>query len=114
SGLGTLFGTVEFRVMALDTTSASGGTTSAAGVFRFADHTGAVVTPMQLVGSVVPAGTFAESYCSGDGSGTPCPCGNSGAAGEGCANSGGSGAVLGAVGTPSVVAGNLVLLAESL
>ena len=114
SALGTLAGSIEFRVRPLDATSANGGTTSAAGVFRFADHTGTGVTPMQLVGSVVLAGSFASSFCSGDGSGTPCPCGNPGAPGGGCANGSGDGAVLSAAGTPSVAAGNLVLIADNI
>ena len=39
-----------------------------------------------------------EAYCFGDGSGTPCPCGNLGPAGSGCANSAGTGALLGCSG----------------
>jgi hypothetical protein len=49
-----------------------------------------------------PVGT---AYCYGDGSGTtPCPCGNTGGTGEGCANSTGAGATMDAVG--STVAAN--------
>lgn len=48
-------------------------------------------------------------YCFGDGSGTPCPCGNTGGTGQGCANSTGAGALLTASGTTSVSAGDLVL-----
>jgi hypothetical protein len=47
--------------------------------------------------------------CFGDGAGTPCPCGNSGGPGEGCANSTGLGAILAGTGTPSVSADTLVL-----
>jgi hypothetical protein len=47
--------------------------------------------------------------CFGDGSGTQCPCGNTGGAGEGCANSTGLGAILSGTGTPSVTADTLVL-----
>jgi hypothetical protein len=55
-------------------------------------------------------GVPVTSYCFGDGSGTPCPCGNSGAAGNGCANSvSPAGADLSASGQPSVTAANLVL-----
>ncbi len=54
------------------------------------------------------------AYCFGDGSGTPCPCGNAGAAGEGCANSSGAGAILGASGAPSVSGGTLVLTGAQL
>lgn len=48
-------------------------------------------------------------YCFGDGSGTACPCGNLGSASSGCANSTSSGAILGASGSVSVVADDLVL-----
>jgi hypothetical protein len=49
-------------------------------------------------------------YCPGDGTGTACPCGNSGAAGNGCANSvNANGGSLGATGTASIAADTLVL-----
>ena len=41
------------------------------------------------------------AYCSGDGTGHACPCGNSGATGRGCANSIGQSAALSAIGTTS-------------
>jgi hypothetical protein len=51
-------------------------------------------------------------FCSGDGSGTACPCGNSGAAAAGCANSANAnGASIGFLGTPSVAGGNFFLTA---
>ncbi len=51
-------------------------------------------------------------FCHGDGSASPCPCANFGAAGEGCANSAGQGARLGAVGSASVSSADLVLEAH--
>ena len=54
------------------------------------------------------------AYCSGDGSGTACPCGNPGGAGEGCANSTGVGASLGGGGSVSVASDNLSFSAAGL
>lgn len=55
------------------------------------------------------------AYCFGDGSSAPCPCGNSGAIGHGCANSiYGGGALLAATGTSSVSADSLVMSTSSM
>lgn len=54
-------------------------------------------------GPVVAPGPF----CLGDGTGDPCPCGNSGFPGEGCANSTGGGALLMATGSSEVAADDL-------
>lgn len=51
------------------------------------------------------------SFCFGDGTGTSCPCGNPGSAGQGCANSAGHGAALAATGSPSILAADLGLFA---
>jgi hypothetical protein len=53
-------------------------------------------------------------YCFGDGTDAPCPCGNLGSAGEGCANSSGAGATLSGSGSLSIAAGDLVLNATGL
>lgn len=47
-------------------------------------------------------------YCFGDSTGTACPCGNEGAAGAGCVNSSGEGAVLAATGSILVSDDDLV------
>jgi hypothetical protein len=50
-------------------------------------------------------------YCFGDGTGTPCPCGNAGAPGNGCAHSlDANGANLSASGIPSLASDTVVLL----
>lgn len=55
------------------------------------------------------------SYCAGDGSGAACPCGNFGAASNGCANSiFSAGAHLSSSGVPSVSHDNFVLLGSSM
>ncbi|MAF65620.1 MAG: hypothetical protein CMJ84_08185 [Planctomycetes bacterium] len=56
-------------------------------------------------------GAVGTPLCFGDGGGTPCPCGNDGAGGEGCRNTGGTGCVLAGSGTASVVADTVVLTA---
>lgn len=56
-----------------------------------------------------------QSFCAGDGSGAPCPCGNAGAAGNGCANSlNPNGANLAATGQPSVAADSLRLVGSGM
>ena len=53
-------------------------------------------------------------FCAGDGSATPCPCGNVGAPNHGCANAGGPGAHLRATGSTSTANSALVFLATDL
>lgn len=55
-----------------------------------------------------------EPFCSGDGSGTACPCGNVGGPGEGCANSTGLGGLLINSGGLSVSGDDTVLEASQL
>jgi hypothetical protein len=60
-----------------------------------------------LLNGAVNAGTI---FCSGDGSGTACPCGNAGVANHGCASSvNAQGAELRASGTPSLSADSVAL-----
>jgi hypothetical protein len=58
---------------------------------------------------VTPLASAATTLCFGDGSSGPCPCGNSGQPGAGCANSTGLGAFMSATGTGSVSSDDLVL-----
>ena len=54
-------------------------------------------------------------YCFGDGTGTPCPCGNIGAKGNGCGNTAfATGALLGGTGLASVSADTVVLNASGM
>jgi hypothetical protein len=58
----------------------------------------------------IPESTAGTAFCSGDGSGTACPCGNAGSAGNGCASSvNPNGANLAAMGVSSIAADTLVL-----
>jgi hypothetical protein len=70
-------------------------------VFTSTDQLGQTATCDVWI-SVVPSPI--HGYCFGDGSGTPCPCGNHSQAGEGegCRNSLGRGALVALAGTPSV------------
>lgn len=52
--------------------------------------------------------------CGGGGATDPCPCGNTGAVGEGCRNSGGRGALLGLYGTISMAQDDLRFVAEQM
>jgi uncharacterized membrane protein len=64
---------------------------------------------------IADLGTGASgSFCAGDGTGTPCPCGNPGANGAGCANGAGSGAILSRTGAASASASSVVLQATGL
>jgi hypothetical protein len=66
--------------------------------------------PSSFIITVQSNGTVGTPYCFGEGSGTFCPCSNSGDPGHGCANSFFlSGALLGAVGAASVSSDTLVL-----
>jgi hypothetical protein len=55
-----------------------------------------------------------DPFCFGDSSGTACPCGNPGAADEGCGNSTGAGATLSLLGSRSVAADELAATASNL
>jgi hypothetical protein len=84
---------------------ATGVWTDSAGVTYisgFADQVGAVIWVSTTSGS---------PFCSGDGSGTACPCGNDSPAGSGsgCLNSFGSGGLLAASGVAGLTADSLLL-----
>lgn len=70
-------------------------------------------TPTAMVATGdIPGGGLPRisSFCFGDGSGAPCPCGNTGAAGHGCENSiSTGGALLAGTGNPSLGADTLLL-----
>ncbi len=68
-------------------------------------------SPASVAANVdIPGGATSIAFCFGDGTGTACPCGNNGAAGNGCASSvNANGANLAAAGTASIGADTLVL-----
>lgn len=72
----------------------------------FTTYDGATRNRVARIRAVAPF----SSFCSGDGSATPCPCGNAGAPGNGCANSvNAAGAVVSGSGTASITADTLTL-----
>lgn len=59
--------------------------------------------------------TAGSITCAGDGSGAPCPCGNTGSTGHGCGHSGNAaGALLRAAGNPSLLSDGLQLSASEM
>ncbi len=72
------------------------GVNSSGGMLHLTD----LYCPWKFHAALV-AGPFSSS-CFGDGSSTPCPCGNTGNQGAGCGNSTGSGATLAGSGTASL------------
>jgi len=76
---------------------------------RYPLETNSVLGTFDIVESGAPC-VVATPFCFGDGSGTACPCGNSGTAGRGCANSvDGTGAAIEATGVASLAADSLQL-----
>jgi hypothetical protein len=92
------------------TVDSSGGMVSHSGLAQGADQSvGAVCNGIQLR----PIDQHA-TFCFGDGSGTACPCGNSGPPGSGCANSTGNAGHLTASGGSSVSVDTVVLHASGM
>ncbi len=84
-----------------------GGTTSVT-LLGASSNPYEIVFAQITVGSPTPPPT---AYCFGDGTGTACPCGNTGAAGNGCANSVNvNGGNLASSGTASISSDNFALL----
>jgi hypothetical protein len=77
---------------------------------------GAHVGSSNMLGLVyLPDTSPGTPYCFGDGSGTACPCGNTGAAGNGCASSVNvNGGNLTATGAASIASDTLVLLGSGM
>jgi hypothetical protein len=109
----------------LDQSVAGGGRSwicgdfNGAGLIDYNNLNGAPVPPLNednvapgvwLLRADCAAKGTVESFCSGDGTGAPCPCGNNGAPGSGCGNSDHTGgALLTAAGTASLTADTLTL-----
>ncbi len=74
-----------------------------------------IVGAMNITEVGAQCGPTGVPYCFGDGSGTACPCGNAGTAGNGCASSvNASGGLLSSSGVPSVANDSFVLTASGL
>jgi hypothetical protein len=91
-------GTITLEAISTGSYSFSAVTTAPA----FAANVVAVYNSGAVVNVCYHYTPLVYSYCAGDGSGSACPCGNNGAPGAGCQNSTGTGAVLSALGAPSV------------
>ncbi len=118
----------------LDQSSGGGGCASGPGSWVFGDTTGTAnlmtlsannVPPASAAGVGLPGnwllrvacapGSTGTPFCLGDGTGTACPCGNSGAAGHGCENSFSTGgALLVASGSASVMSDTVKLTGTSM
>lgn len=96
-------GTSPTRVRAITTGVATGG-----GQLGATFDTSATFVSIRICYTFIPRVT---SVCAGDGSGTACPCANSGATGEGCMNSWGYGSLMTATGGAAVAADSLTLSA---
>lgn len=78
--------------------------------FQLYDPTSSLTFDMTLVGTFYDDQVFdIITFCSGDGSGTMCPCGNAAAAGEGCMNGTGQGGKLESGGTASISDNSFIL-----
>jgi len=97
--------------------AAGGAVVDLGGEARFVDDpsvadTGSGTAPLIDIGPYEHQGANYTTFCFGNGSGTPCPCSNPGAAESGCANGTfAEGCQLEAVGTPSVSNDTLTLIA---
>jgi hypothetical protein len=78
--------------------------------FQLFDPTSSLTFDMTLTGIFYGDEVFdIITFCTGDGSGTMCPCGNAAAAGEGCMNGTGQGGLLDSGGTSSISDNTFVL-----
>ncbi len=81
--------------------------------FEVLNGTGAMIVTLESI--TVRAESEGVSFCSGDGSGAACPCGNvGGSSEEGCANSTGAGGTLRAFGSERVSSDDLGFVAGGL
>ncbi len=98
-------GTSRTRVRAVDI---GVGVSTGGGELGISFETDATFVSITVCYAYVPRVT---SVCAGDGSGSACPCSNSGGAGEGCLNSFGYGSLMTATGGAAVAADSLTLFA---
>jgi len=83
--------------------------------FLLFDPTTSLTFDLSLSGDIVADEVFdIVTYCSGDGSGGACPCGNFAGASEGCMNGSGMGGRLWSTGNASIAAGSFVLRGSQL